>query len=220
MLEFPTIDLLGARYGSYPDMLDVLRERTLVPQDIGRKVFERIVFNVAIGNNDDHARNHAAFWDGQSLELTPAFDLTPQVRSTDTSAQAMDIGRDGGRGSQFAVCVAAAADYGLSRADARDVVDLIVTTVEAEWPDAADVAALSEADRNALWRRSVLNRPTFTTGIARSACRGRFSGDGASRLSRQHAFRWSRRLPRRRFRLQGRRAAPRGKASCRCQGRR
>ena len=154
-------DLLGARYGSYPDMLDVLRERTLAPQDIGRKVFERIVFNVAIGNNDDHARNHAAFWDGQSLELTPAFDLTPQVRSTDTSAQAMDIGRDGGRGSQFAVCVAAAADYGLSRADARDVVDLIVTTVEAEWPDAADVAALSEADRNALWRRSVLNRSTF-----------------------------------------------------------
>ena len=33
------------------------------------------VFNVAIGNNDDHARNHAAFWDGHALELTPAYDL-------------------------------------------------------------------------------------------------------------------------------------------------
>ena len=110
--------LLGARYGSYPEMLDVLRELGRAPQDIGRRLFERVVFNVAIGNNDDHARNHAAFWDGQSLELTPAFDLTPQVRSTDTSAQAMAIGRDGSRASQFSVCVAAAADYGLSRPEA------------------------------------------------------------------------------------------------------
>lgn len=156
--------LLGARYGSYPEMLDVLRERALAPQDVGRRLFERIVFNVAIGNNDDHARNHAAFWDGHSLELTPAFDLTPQVRSTDTSAQAMAIGRDGSRASQFSVCVAAAADYGLSRPDAREIVDHIVSTVEAQWLDAADVAGLSEADRNALWRRSVLNRSTFYDG--------------------------------------------------------
>jgi serine/threonine-protein kinase HipA len=112
--------LLGARYGSYPELLDVLREHGRAPHDVGRTLFERIVFNVAIGNNDDHARNHAAFWDGQSLELTPAFDLTPQVRSTDTSSQAMDIGRDGSRGSQFSVCVAAAADYGLSRPGARE----------------------------------------------------------------------------------------------------
>jgi serine/threonine-protein kinase HipA len=153
--------LLGARYGSYPEMLDVLRERALAPHDVGRRLFERVVFNVAIGNNDDHARNHAAFWDGQSLELTPAFDLTPQVRSTDTSAQAMAIGRDGSRASQLAVCVAAAADYGLSRPDAKQLVDHIVSTIEEAWRDAADVAELSEADRNALWRRSVLNRSTF-----------------------------------------------------------
>src|SRR5690606_11601321 len=42
----------GARYGSYPDMLDVLREWGRGPQDMGRRIFERIVFNVAIGNND------------------------------------------------------------------------------------------------------------------------------------------------------------------------
>ena len=153
--------LLGARYGSYPEMLDVLRELGRAPQDLGRRLFERIIFNIAIGNNDDHARNHAAFWDGESLELTPAFDLTPQPRSTDTSAQAMAIGRDGSRASQFSACVAAAADYGLSRPDAREVVDHVVSKIEAQWPDAADAAGLSEADRNALWRRSILNRSAF-----------------------------------------------------------
>lgn len=153
--------LLSARYGSYPEMLDVLREWGRDPQDIGRRLFERIVFNVAIGNNDDHARNHAAFWDGRSLELTPAFDLTPQPRSTDTSAQAMAIGRDGSRGSQFSVCVAAAADYGLSQPEARQIVEHIVTTVEDHWSEAADAAGLNEADRNLLWKRSVLNRSSF-----------------------------------------------------------
>jgi serine/threonine-protein kinase HipA len=153
--------LLGARYGSYPEMLDVLRELGRAPQDLGRRLFERIIFNIAIGNNDDHARNHAAFWDGESLELTPAFDLTPQPRSTDTSAQAMAIGRDGSRASQFSACVAAAADYGLSRPDAREVVDHVVSKIEAQWPDAADAAGLTEADRNALWRRSILNRSAF-----------------------------------------------------------
>jgi serine/threonine-protein kinase HipA len=153
--------LLGARYGSYPEMLDVLREHARVPSEIGRKLFERVVLNIAIGNNDDHARNHAAFWDGASLELTPAFDLTPQVRSTDTSAQAMSIGRDGSRGSQFSVCVAAAADYGLSQPDAKEMVDHVVSTIQDQWLDAADAARLSAADRTALWKRSILNRSSF-----------------------------------------------------------
>jgi hypothetical protein len=61
---------LGARYSSYPDMLDALLARSADPASLGRAVFARIVFNIAIGNIDDHARNHAAFWDGESLELT------------------------------------------------------------------------------------------------------------------------------------------------------
>ena len=153
--------LLGARYGSYPEMLDVLREWGRDPQDIGRRLFERIVFNVAIGNNDDHARNHAAFWDGTSLELTPSFDLTPQPRSTDTSAQAMAIGRDGSRASQFSVCVAAAADYGLSRPEAKQIVARIVSEIEDYWSEAADAAGLRAADRDLLWKRSILNRSSF-----------------------------------------------------------
>lgn len=45
-----------------------------------RQLFERIVFNVAIGNIDHHARNHATFWDGQELTLSPAYDLCPQFQ--------------------------------------------------------------------------------------------------------------------------------------------
>jgi serine/threonine-protein kinase HipA len=152
--------LLGARYGSYPEMLDVLREWAALRRTSATGS-SSASSSIAVGNNDDHARNHAAFWDGTSLELTPAFDLTPQPRSTNTSAQAMAIGRDGSRASQFSVCVAAAADYGLSRPEAGQIVERIVATVENHWSEAADAAGLSEADRNLLWKRSILNRSSF-----------------------------------------------------------
>jgi len=122
-------DFLGARYSSYPEMLDVLRRRSKQGHGLGKQMFERVVFNIAIGNIDDHARNHAAFWDGRHLELTPAYDLAPQPRTGSEARQAMDIGRDGSRGSQFVVCVNAAQDYGLSRAEARDIIEHQVTII-------------------------------------------------------------------------------------------
>ena len=48
------LEEMMARYATYPDLLDVLRRDGVDPH-VGRKLFERIVFNVAVGNSDDHA---------------------------------------------------------------------------------------------------------------------------------------------------------------------
>ena len=154
-------DFLGARYSSYPDLLDILRKFARSASGLGRMLFERIVFNVAIGNTDDHARNHAAFWDGKHLELTPAYDLAPPPRSGTEVNQAMEIGRDGDRRSRFATCIAAAEAYGLTRQAARDIVDRQVTTIREVWEDAADVAQLTRLDRAALLGRQILNDYAF-----------------------------------------------------------
>ncbi|MGY4644607.1 HipA domain-containing protein [Cellulomonas sp. URHB0016] len=127
----------------------------------GRALFERVVFNVAVGNNDDHARNHAAFWDGAELELTPAYDLCPQPRSGTQAMQAMDVTRDGQRDSQLALCVQAAPEYGLTAEQAREIVDHQVTTIREEWSDAADEAHLTGDDRAYLWGRQILNAYAF-----------------------------------------------------------
>ncbi len=148
---------LGSRYSSYPDMLDALLARSADPASLGRAVFARIVFNIAIGNIDDHARNHAAFWDGEFLELTPAYDLCPQLRSSETAKQAMDIDRDGMRDSQFALCVAAAHIYGLSKRAAREIIERQVEIINDNWSDVADLAQLTTTERNALWGRQILN---------------------------------------------------------------
>ncbi|HME15630.1 MAG TPA: HipA domain-containing protein [Mycobacterium sp.] len=150
------LDEMEGRYATYPDLLDVLR-RTGTDAAIGRRLFERIVFNVAIGNNDDHARNHAAFWDGKALELTPAYDLCPQIRSGETSSQALAFDRKGTRDSSFAAVVAAAPVYGLTTAQAREIVDAQVAVIERDFDEAADLARLTRAQRNFLWHRQILN---------------------------------------------------------------
>jgi serine/threonine-protein kinase HipA len=124
---------------------------------------ERIVFNIAIGNNDDHARNHTGFWDGDQLTLTSAYDLCPQVRSGETSNQAIAIGRPandgspGTRASTMKVCVDAAHVYGLDRHEAMDVIGAQIETINDARTDVAEKYELTTSERNSLFHRQILN---------------------------------------------------------------
>jgi serine/threonine-protein kinase HipA len=157
------LDELGDRYASYADLADLIRARFTQPAATLRELFGRIVFNILSGNNDDHARNHAAFWDGAELSLTPAYDIAPAPRAGGETAQAMAIGRDGYRFSQVAGCVAHASTYLLSAAQAREIVDHQIEVIETQWEDVCGRAALTEVERNAFWRRQFLN-PYATEG--------------------------------------------------------
>jgi serine/threonine-protein kinase HipA len=149
---------LVARYSSYPEILDVLRVHGDGRSGVGRTLFERIAFNIAISNSDDHLRNHAAFWNGDQLTLTPAFDLSPGVRSGETAYQAIAYGRNSERESSFLSLVRQAAVYDLTRRQALEIVEHIRDTIEAHWADAADKARLTRASRALLWRNQFLNR--------------------------------------------------------------
>jgi serine/threonine-protein kinase HipA len=151
------LDELGARYASYADLAQTIRARFTDPLDTLRELFSRITFNILVGNNDDHARNHAAFWDGAELTLTPAYDICPQPRAGGETAQIMAIGEDGYRMSQVAGCVARASTYLLSVADARAIVDRQIEVIEGQWAEVCDRAALSEVARAGFWRRQFLN---------------------------------------------------------------
>ena len=96
------LDEMLGRYASYADLADQIRGRFTHPTATLRELFARMTFNILTGNNDDHAKNTSAFWDGTSLTLTPAYDICPQPRSGGETAQIMAIGRDGYRMSQVA----------------------------------------------------------------------------------------------------------------------
>lgn len=151
------LDEMMARYATYPDLADIIRARFAEPARTLRELFTRIVFNICVGNTDDHARNHAAFWDGSTLNLTPAYDICPQPRSGTETNQAMAISRDGFRASQLQGCVSAAPIYALTTAGARAIIDRQLDIIHAEWDDAADAARLTTGERQRLWGRQILN---------------------------------------------------------------
>lgn len=158
MLTVLGVSEMHARYSSYAQMAHAIRGGGWheVPGTL-RELFTRLVFNVCVGNNDDHLRNHAAFWDGRGLSLTPAYDVSPQVRNTNTSSQAIGITRDGQRASQLRLCRAVAPDFLLSGGEADGIIDHVRSTIRTNWQDACDAARLTRAERDLLMGREFLN---------------------------------------------------------------
>ena len=150
---------LAVRWASYAELAQVIRERFTQPARSLRELFARITFNILVGNTDDHARNTAAFWDGDALSLAPAYDICPQLRSGGEAAQAMIIGDDSDtfRLSQLAGCVQRAHIYQVSQTDAKEIIDHQIEVIEESWHDVCDQAGLPEVERKRFRGRQFLN---------------------------------------------------------------
>jgi serine/threonine-protein kinase HipA len=68
---------------SYPRLAEELK-RIGAPDDDRHELFNRMVFNAVIGNDDDHPKNHAAVYrhEEQRWRLAPAFDVVPNPDET------------------------------------------------------------------------------------------------------------------------------------------
>ena len=154
------LDEMMARYASYEELGAKIRHGFTNPHATLRELYCRLVFNILVGNTDDHARNHAAFWDGSLLSLTPAYDICPQPRAGNEASQAMLIlGSD--RSSRLAVCRRAAVNFQLTSAQADEIIATHVHTIRDAWSDVCDEAELSQVERNLMWRRQILNPYAF-----------------------------------------------------------
>ena len=154
------LDEMMARYASYEDLAEIIRHRFTSPKATLHELYGRLVFNILCGNTDDHARNHAGFWDGEHLTLTPAYDICPQSRSGNVASQAMLI-VGGNRTSTLAACLEAAPNFQLSEKSAKGIIARQIGTIRDAWDDICTEAALTEVERNLLGRRIFLNDYVF-----------------------------------------------------------
>jgi serine/threonine-protein kinase HipA len=105
------------------------------------QLFRRVAFNVAIGNRDDHLRNHGFLLGPRGWRLAPAFDVNPNA---DKAEHVLNIDDTDNRPA-LATVLASAPFYRLSPARA----DAIVTEVAAMasgWRAAATRAGIARAD--------------------------------------------------------------------------
>lgn len=154
------LDEMMARYASYEALAEIIRYRFDAPDATLRELFGRLVFNILCGNTDDHARNHAAFWNGRTLELTPAYDICPQARAGGEAGQAMLITGQNNM-STLAVCLEAARHFHLSEREAAEIIERQLIAIREHWPEVCEDAALTEIERGLLWRRQFLNPFAF-----------------------------------------------------------
>lgn len=81
---------LGAADGEHRDYADIaqaMRDLSSSPRADHHDLFDRVVVSVALGNTDDHLRNHGFLADRGTWTLSPVFDVNPnpdlwQTRST------------------------------------------------------------------------------------------------------------------------------------------
>jgi serine/threonine-protein kinase HipA len=154
---------LAAAHASYADLAELIRQRFSAPKDTLRELFARLTCNILVGNTDDHARNHAAFWDGATLSLAPAYDVCPQTRAGYEASQGMLI-HGTVRRSQLAHCIDSAHHYLLHHDDALALVSQQIQTLRERWDDLSREAGLSDVDKTLLWRRQFLN-PLAVEGL-------------------------------------------------------
>lgn len=154
------LDEMMGRYASYEELATIIRHRFTDPKSTLYELFSRLSFNILCGNTDDHARNHAAFWNGAALSLTPAYDICPQSRIGRVSSQAMLITNDQ-RFSQISLCLETAPNFLLSQEEASKIIAMQILTIKKRWQSVCDEANLSIVDRELLWGRQFLNPFAF-----------------------------------------------------------
>lgn len=160
-LMVSALTLLGlnemmARYASYEALAQIIRYRFIEPKKTLREMFSRLVFNILCGNTDDHARNHAAFWTGKELSLTPAYDICPQARTGGESSQSMLILGNKNL-SQLQLCLETAHNFLLSEREARTICRQFISGIKQHWSSVCEEAELSKVEQAFMWNRQFIN---------------------------------------------------------------
>lgn len=147
---------MEARYASYEDLAELIRHRFTTPKETLKELYGRICFNILCGNTDDHARNHAAFWDGKMLTLTPAYDICPQGRSGNEATQAMLIKGDN-RMSTLSSCLDSASQFLLKENEAFDIIEAQINTIGDSFAAICDDGKVTLIDKAFFAGRQFLN---------------------------------------------------------------
>jgi len=122
----------GYYYAGYRDLAEVVKHVSSAPQRDLYMLYKQMVFNVMIGNTDDHLKNFCMLHDDEGWRLSPAFDLVPNIGFN--QEHVLRIGLDY-RPSGRATLISEAKHFGIKRVKrAEDLVQEVYTAV-LEWPE-------------------------------------------------------------------------------------
>ncbi len=113
--------MLGATDGeseehSYLDLADFLLCHGEAPDEDLPELWRRIVFSIAVGNTDDHLRNHGFLLGARGWRLSPAYDINPNPETQ--GVLSLNIDRDD-PAADYSNALRVAPDFRLSPREAN-----------------------------------------------------------------------------------------------------
>jgi len=137
---------LGASDGdirSYIELLDLLRQDGVAPDQDAAELWRRMVFNVLISNTDDHLRNHGYLREPGGWRLAPAYDLNPMPVDVKPRHHALTLDETDDASSIDTV-VSVAEYFGLKLPRAKQIVAEVAAAV-LDWRGVAAANGLTVA---------------------------------------------------------------------------
>lgn len=124
-------EIAAHRY-TYRDLAEVVRRYGSDPRRDLRELFRRMAFNVLVGNDDDHLRNHAFLFDGRGWRLSPLYDVVPRPRTGTSGTLVLGVGK---RGHEATLdnALSGAINFGIRQEEAESLLEEIRQHVEARW---------------------------------------------------------------------------------------
>ncbi|XAH25948.1 type II toxin-antitoxin system HipA family toxin [Xylophilus sp. GW821-FHT01B05] len=130
--------------GSYVELAQALRRMSARPELDTAELFRRMVFNLVVGNSDDHVKNHGVLDHGTGdWRLAPAFDLVAQL-GAHTGYQELAI-LPGQHASSLALAREAAAHFGVTADRANQAIEATLATVARDAYPSVEAAGGSPA---------------------------------------------------------------------------
>jgi len=130
----------GTSYLELAEFLHARGAKDHIETDLGQ-LFRRVAFNVAIGNRDDHLRNHGFLLTPTGWRLAPAFDINP---NTDRADHVLNIDESDNRPS-LATVIDTSEWYVGSKDRGRAIVTEVLHQTR-KWRQAAHALKIARAD--------------------------------------------------------------------------
>ena len=147
--------LLGLTDGSdaqtgngYLDIVDFILQNCCDVENNLRQLYRRVAFNIAIGNTDDHFRNHGFLLTPRGWTLSPAYDMNP----TTNDYQSLLITSSTNK-SDLSLLLDASEEYMIGKEEAAKIISEVTDAVKA-WRRMA--ASLGVAKREMVLLEQIL----------------------------------------------------------------
>lgn len=127
---------------SYLEIASFLKANGAKPKRDLQELWKRIVFSMAVSNTDDHFRNHGFILSDEGWELSPLYDVNPDIYG-----EYLSLNVDSDNSSiDFDLAIDAALFYGIEEEQAVEIVEGIKGIVKDNWKVLAKKYGISRGE--------------------------------------------------------------------------